>query len=91
MGAPVEAPKASSLDAERPTTNSVPELHGTPHTISSGQITGSPEEWNTKTQSPMMPSPWRGTRWLLAHGEHGWPPYYSSKEKLKEYEEWGLT
>ena len=56
MGAPVEAPKASSSDAERPTTNSIPELHGTPHTISSGQLTGSPEEGNTKTQSPMMPS-----------------------------------
>ena len=56
MGAPVEAPKASSSDAERPTTNSIPELHSTPHTISSGQLTGSPEEGNTKTQSPMMPS-----------------------------------
>ena len=56
MGAPVEAPIASSLDAERPTTNSVPELYGTPHTVSSGQLTGSPEESNTKTKSPMMPS-----------------------------------
>ena len=52
MGAPVEAPKASSSDAERPTTNSVPELHGTPHTISLGRLAGSPEESNTKTQKP---------------------------------------
>ena len=42
MGAPVEAPAASSSDAERPTTNFVPEPYGTPHTISSGQLTGSP-------------------------------------------------
>ena len=52
MGAPVEAPTASSLDVEHPNTNSVPELHGKPHTISSGWIEGSPEESNTKTQKP---------------------------------------
>ena len=56
MGAPVEAPKASSSEAERPTTNSVPELHGTPQTISSERLAGSPKESNTKTQIPMMPS-----------------------------------
>ena len=55
MGAPVEAPIASSSDAERPTTNSVPELHGTPQTVSSGRLTSSPEKSITKAQSPMMP------------------------------------
>ena len=55
MEAPVEAPKASSLDAERPTTNFVLELHGTPHTVSSRRLTGSPEESNTTTQGSMMP------------------------------------
>ena len=54
MGAPVETRKASSSDAERLTTNSVPELHGTPHAISSGRLAGSPEESNSKTQSPMI-------------------------------------
>ena len=38
-----------------------------------------------------MPSSWRGAHWVLVYGEYGWPPYYSPKEKLKEYEEWGLT
>ena len=56
MGEPDEAPEASSSDAERPTTNSVPELHGTLHNISSGRLAGSAEESNTETQSPMMPS-----------------------------------
>ena len=56
MGAPVETPKASSSDAVRPTTNLVPELNGAPHIISSGRLADSPEEPNTKTQSPMMPS-----------------------------------
>ena len=52
MGAPVEAPTASSSEVEHPTTNSVPELHGTPQTISSGRVAVSPEESNTKTQKP---------------------------------------
>ena len=50
MGTPVEAPTASSLDVEHPKTNSFLELYGTPHVISSGQLTGSPKESNTKTQ-----------------------------------------
>ena len=54
MGAPVETPAASSPGVERPTTNLVPELHGTPHSVSSGRLTVSPEEWNTKLRSPMM-------------------------------------
>ena len=49
MGATVEAPTASSPDVERPTTNLVPELHGTPHSVSSGQSKSSPEESKTKT------------------------------------------
>ena len=52
MGAPVEEPTASSSDVEHPITNSVPELYGTPRTISSERLTGSPEESNTKTQKP---------------------------------------
>ena len=53
MGAPVAAPTASSLDVERPTTTSIPELHGTPHTIiSSGWLAGCPEESYTKAQKP---------------------------------------
>ena len=52
MAAPVEAPTASLSDVECPTASSVPELHGTPHTISSGQLAGSPEETNTKPQKP---------------------------------------
>ena len=52
MGAPVDAPTASFLDVGRPTTNSVPELYGTLRTISSGRLTGSPEQSNTKTQKP---------------------------------------
>ena len=52
MGAPVEAPTASSSDVEHPTTNSTPELYGTPRTITSGRLAGSPEESNTKTQKP---------------------------------------
>ena len=51
MGAPVEAPAVSSSDVERPTTNSVRKLHGTPHT-SSGRIAGSPEKSNTNAQKP---------------------------------------
>ena len=51
MAAPVEAPTASSSDAERPTTSSVPEKHGRPH-ISSVTKAGSPEESSTKTQKP---------------------------------------
>ena len=50
MGATVEAPKASSSDAERPTTNTVPVLHGTPLTISAGRLAGSPEESNLNTK-----------------------------------------
>ena len=91
MGALVEALTASSSDANRPTTNSLPELHGTPHTVSSGQLTSSPEKSHTKTQSPMAPSSRRGARCVLAYGEYGWPLNYSSKEKLKEYEEGRLT
>ena len=56
MGALVEAPAASSTDVERPTTNLVPELHGTPHSVSSVRSTSSPEDSNTKTQTPLMPS-----------------------------------
>ena len=52
MGAPVEATKASFSDAERPTTNSVPELHGTPLMISAGRLAGSPVESNTKHKAP---------------------------------------
>ena len=52
MGASVEAPTASSSDVEKPTTNSDTELHGTTHTISSGQKAGSPEESNSKIQKP---------------------------------------
>ena len=52
MGAPAAAPAASSSDVDRPTKNSVPELHETPHIISSGRLSGSPEESNTKTQKP---------------------------------------
>ena len=52
MGAPVGAPTASSPDVERPTTNSAQELHGTPRTISSEWLIGSPEESNTETQKP---------------------------------------
>ena len=36
MGAPVEAPTASSSDEEHPTTSSVLELNGTPDTILQG-------------------------------------------------------
>ena len=56
MGAPVAAPTASSSDAERPNTNSVPGLHGTPHTVTGGRITSCPEESNIETRSPLMPS-----------------------------------
>ena len=52
MGLPVAAPTASSLDEERPTTYSVPELNGTPHTIYSERLAGSQEETNTKTELP---------------------------------------
>ena len=34
MGAPEVAPVTSPLDVERPTTNPVPELHGTSHSVS---------------------------------------------------------
>ena len=56
MGAPGIAPVPSPQDVERPTTNPVPELHGAPHTVSLGRSPSSPEDSNTKTQSPMMPS-----------------------------------
>ena len=52
MGAPVEAPAASSLDVERPTTNLVPELHGTSYSVSWGRSSNSPEDPNTKTKAP---------------------------------------
>ena len=52
MGATVATPTDSSWDVEHPTIKSVPELYGTPHAISSGRLTGSPEESNTKTQNP---------------------------------------
>ena len=50
IGAAVETPKASFLEVERPTTNSVPELRGTPQAISWGRLAGCPEASNTKTQ-----------------------------------------
>ena len=43
---------ACSSEVEHPTTNSVPELHGTTLTIFSGRLAGSPEESNTKRQKP---------------------------------------
>ena len=52
MGAPVEAPADSSPDVERPTTNFFPELHGTPHSVSSGRSTSSPEESITTNTKP---------------------------------------
>ena len=52
MAALVEAPTASLSDVEWPTASSVPQLHGTPHTISSGQLAGSPKETNTKPEKP---------------------------------------
>ena len=71
-GAPVEAPTASSSDLEHPITISVPEMHGTPHTISSRRLAGSQEESNTKTQKlhdvifryrrPLNTSLWK--RWV---------------------------
>ena len=55
LGAPVESPTASSSNAEHPTTNPFPELHGTQHTISWGRLAGSRDEWNTETQKPHDP------------------------------------
>ena len=80
MGAPVEAPVPSPQDVKRPTTNPVLELHGPPYSVSWGRSPSSPEDSNTKTQSPMMPSSWRGARCILAYGEYRWPLYYSSKQ-----------
>ena len=56
MGAPVEALAASSTVVERPRTNLVPELHRTPHAVFSMRSASSPEDSDTKTQSPRMPS-----------------------------------
>ena len=80
MGAPVEAPVTSPQDVERPTTNPVPERHGPLASVSWGRSSSSPEDSNTKTESPMMPSSWRGARCILVHGEYRWPLYYSSKQ-----------
>ena len=56
MGAPEKAPVTSPQEVERPTTNPAPELHGAPHSVSRGRSSSSPEDPNTKIQSPMMPS-----------------------------------
>ena len=57
MGAPVEAPAPSSYDVERPTTNLVPELCGTPYSVSlEGDHQALRKAQTLEHKSPMMPS-----------------------------------
>ena len=53
LGAPGEAPKNSSSNLARPTTNFVPELHGTSRFVSSEQTAGFSKESDFTTQQPL--------------------------------------